>query len=152
MPVFSHLPGTIAPGELEGRAEWGPPGEGFVRSLAIRLGSETQLEKLVLAALAPLEAHLAPDTWAAIVEDLPWELRGMLRSAGAHLGGRVPRIETREQWIRFVARHAQQPDDRAGFYLAAFVAALKESLPAGLRDAVERELPPRLAALWTAAR
>jgi uncharacterized protein (DUF2267 family) len=152
MPVFSDLPGTIAPDELEGRAEWVRPGEGFVRSVAVRLGSETQLDKLVLAALPPLGAWLAPDTYAAIVDDLPWGLRGMLRTPQSHLGGPVPRLEDRDAYVRFVAFHAQHPAARAALYVEALLAALRESLPQGLRDAVERELPPGLAGLWRDAR
>jgi hypothetical protein len=151
MPAFSDLPGTIEPEEFEGRAEWVPPGEGFVRNLALRLGSETQVEKLVLAALPPLGAWLAPDTYLAIVEDQPWSLRGMLRTPQAHLGP-VPRLEDADAYVRFVGRHTQHPDERAALYLDALLAALRESLPEGLRGAVERELPPGLARLWRDAR
>jgi uncharacterized protein (DUF2267 family) len=150
MPGFHdlHLPGTIAPAELDGRYEWVPAGSGLVRSLGVRLGSETSPEKILLAALPPLAQHLAPDTWDALLEDLPWGLRRMMLSAGAHLGGPVPRLSTPEEYVRFVGRHTQHPDTRAAFYVSSVMGALKETGSPALADAIGAELPPGLAALW----
>jgi uncharacterized protein (DUF2267 family) len=152
MPAFQGLPGTIAPDELHGRDEWVPAGRDFVRSLAVRLGSETSVEKIVLATLPPLASHLAPDSWAAVLDELPWELRPMVKAASAHLGGPVPQLATRDAYVAFVARHAQHPDARAALYVGSVLGALKEAAPAGLAAAILAELPSEIAALWEAAR
>ena len=152
MPGFQGLPGTIEPDGLHPLDEWVPAGRDFVRSLAVRLGSETHVEKVVLATLAPLERHLAPDTWAAVLDELPWELRPMVNAARAHLGGPVPALTTRDDYVRFVGRHTQHPDDRAALYVTSALGALKDALPAGLAAALGAELPDALAALWAEAR
>jgi uncharacterized protein (DUF2267 family) len=153
MPAFWNLPGTVEPGELEGTSEWVPSGSGrgFLAALAPRLGSETNGAKLALAGLAPLRALLAPETWDAVAEELPFGLRTMLADAGAHLGP-VPRLETRSAYLDFVARHAQHPPERTARYASALLGALRSALPAGLVDGVAAELPAELRALWDEAR
>jgi uncharacterized protein (DUF2267 family) len=151
MPAFSNLPGTIEPGELEGTAEWVPSGRGFLAALAPRLGSETNGTKLALAALAPLRALLAADTWDAVADELPFSLRTMLAGADAQLGA-VPRLESRAAYLAFVAHHAQHPPDRAAGLAAALLGALKARLPPAISDAIQGELPVELGALFAEAR
>ncbi len=148
---IAHLPGFVEPDEFEGRLEWVRPGEGLVPSLTARLGSEVDAAKILLAALPPLRAFLAADTWAAIVEELPWDLRNMLRTPELHVGP-VPRLEQPDDYVRFVAHHTQHPDERAALNVSSVLGALKETVPAGLADAIGRELPPTLAPAWAAAR
>jgi uncharacterized protein (DUF2267 family) len=152
MHGFQGLPGTIEPDELDGREEWVLAGAGFERSLAARLGSDVRISRLVMAALPPLRHHLAGDSWEALLDELPWDLRRMLDSAGAHLGGPVPRLTTAVEYVRFIARHTQHPDEQAAFYASSVLGALKESAAPGLAEAVAAELPDELATLWRAAR
>jgi uncharacterized protein (DUF2267 family) len=158
MPDFERLPGTIPPDGLESRAEWTPPGEGFAAELAIRLGSEaggrrtSGTTKLALSVLAPLRPLVAPDTWDAIREELPFALREMLVTSEAHLGGPAPRLEDRRAFVRWVAERVLHPPSRTAHYVLAVLGALKACLPGALGDAVGRELPAELAALWAKAR
>jgi hypothetical protein len=152
-----NLPGTIPPDALEARAEWVSPGTGFAAALAVRLGSEaggrrtSGTTKLALAAVAPLRPLVAGDTWEAIRDELPFSLREMLSRPEAHLGP-IPRLEDRASLVRWVASRVLHPPSRTGLYLLATWGALRVSLPAALRDAVARELPPDVAALWLRAR
>jgi uncharacterized protein (DUF2267 family) len=152
MHGFQGLPGTVEPDELDGREEWVPAGGSFERSLEARLGSDARVAKLVLAALPPLRHHLAPDTWDAVADDLSWELRGMLASAAAHLGGPVPRLETADAYARFLGLHTGHAHARAALHARSVLGALKESVAPGLADAIAAELPGELAALWRDAR
>jgi uncharacterized protein (DUF2267 family) len=151
MPAYENLPGTVPPDGLETRNEWVPPGEGFLPALAARLGSETDASKVVLAVLAPLRPFVDRDSWEAIREELPWGLRGVLATPEAHLG-RIPRIEDAAGLVAYVGVKTQHPDDRAALYVAATFATLRQTLPAGLADAIAGELPGELGALWRMAR
>jgi uncharacterized protein (DUF2267 family) len=151
MPGFLDLPGTVGADSVETRAAWGRESDGILGRLAPRLGSEVQGEKLLLATLAPLRPHLQTDTWDALLEELPYPQRTVLRDAVPRLGA-VPRVERAQDYVAFVASHTQHPDARAAAYARAVLAVLRERLPPALLDAVERELPAELGALWAGAR
>ena len=153
-PGFSDLPGIVGPHEVEaerGRLPRVPSGGGVGDAIAARLGSMSDPAKVAIAALAPLRAHLERDTWEALLDELPFTLRGLVASADAHLGP-VPRLQDGPALAAYVGRHAQQPAEYALVYVGAVWGALRSALPAGLDTAVERELSPELAPLWLSAR
>ena len=150
MPGFLNLPGTVGADSPETGATWRRPSDGILDRLAPRLGSEVQGEKLLLATLAPFRPHLHADTWDALLDELPYPLRVVLRDAAPRLGP-VPRVEHAEPYFDFVASCTQHPEARAAAYVRAVLAVVRERLPPGLVEAVEQELPPGLAALWTGA-
>jgi uncharacterized protein (DUF2267 family) len=151
MPGFLNLPGTVGADSPETGAARGRASGALLDRLAPRLGSEVQGEKLLLAALAPLRVHLHADTWDALLDELPYPLRVVLRDPVPRFG-RVPRLEHAEPYVAFVADRTQHPEERAAAYVRAVLAVVREGLPPGLVEAVEGELPPSLAALWTGAR
>ena len=105
--------------------------------------SETNGAKLALAGLAPLRALLAPETWDAVVEELPFGLRTMLADVDAHLGARAAaRDPHRLPRLRGAPRAA--PAGATARYVTALLGALRSVLPAGLVDGAAAELPAEL--------
>jgi uncharacterized protein (DUF2267 family) len=147
--IEGQLPGTPAEGP-EPRLEWVSAEDGIVGELRARLGSEARPEVLLVAVLSSLRGWLERDTFEGVAEELPWELRGILR-APEQLPT-VPRLAGKDGFIAAVSERAQRTPAEAVHYARAVFATLRKHLARGLADAVERELPPDVAELWRTAR
>jgi uncharacterized protein (DUF2267 family) len=150
MTGYLELPGVTGPGGPEPTLEWLRQGRGIVGALSARLGSDPRAEELVLAVMRWLRRALPADTWEAVVDELPFPLRAILRSpleapppGGLDAGG-DPAIE--------VGRAMQHPPERGALEVRAVFGAMKRALPRGLVDAVAAELPPHVARTWVDAR
>jgi uncharacterized protein (DUF2267 family) len=146
----NHLPGVVGPGGPEPKLEWLKPGSGIVGALSARLGSDPRAEELVLAVMRSLRRTLPADTWEAVVDELPYSLRTILRSplevppSGGLVLGWDPALE--------VGRAMQHPPERSALEVRAVFGAMKRALPRGLVDALSAELPPDVARAWLEAR
>jgi uncharacterized protein (DUF2267 family) len=149
MAIQGELPGTPAAGP-EPTLEWVRLGGGIMGALEARLGSGTRADVLLVDVMTCLRPWLERDTFDGIVDELPWAVRGALRSPG---GSPVaPRLETRDAFVAEVGELAQRTPAQAAACVRAAFASLRGHLARGLADAVERELPPELAELWRTAR
>lgn len=148
--VGPALPGTVSPGEVDGRTEWVPVGggpEGLLGALAPRLGSGVDAHRLVLGVLAPLAHALDGPPLAALLAHLPPAIAGELAAGGATFGGRVRRPSGAGDYLLEVARLVQQPPWRAATAVRAVFAAARAVLAGEDLEAIAARLPPDLADL-----
>ncbi len=152
--VAGRIPGTVGPAELDGRAEWVPlrrPHD-LLDALAMRLGSEVDLRKVVLAVLSPLRTALEGEPLGTITSMLPQDLALVLVDADLNLNVRVRAATSPAEYLQEVSRLVQHPPRFAAEYVRAVFAAAKAVLDADDVDAIAARLPPELAAAWRAAR
>lgn len=152
--VGGTLPGILGPADLDGRAEWVPlrPARDLLEALAMRLGSEVDLRKVLLGVLSPLRAALEGEPLAALLATVPQELARVLADADLNLNARVHPATGAGDYLAEVSRLVQHPPRRAAEYVRAVFAAAKAVLDPGASDALAERLPPELAAAWRAAR
>ncbi|HET8539192.1 MAG TPA: DUF2267 domain-containing protein [Anaeromyxobacter sp.] len=152
--VGGRLPGTLGPADLDGRAEWVPlrrPRD-LLEALAMRLGSEVDLARVVLAVLAPLRASLEGEPLGALTATLPQDLARELADADLNLNARVRAPAGAADYVAEVSRLVLHPPRRAAEYVRAVFAAAKAVIAADALEPIARRLPPDLAAAWRAAR
>lgn len=152
--VGGRIPGTIAPSQLDGRAEWRPlrrPRD-LLEALAMRLGSEADLRKVALAVLAPLRPALVGEPLGALLAALPQDLALPLAGAELELNARIRAPESAGEYLSEVSRLSLHPPRRAAEYVRAVFAAAKAVLEPASTAAVADRLPPELADAWRAAR
>ena len=152
--VGGPIPGTIGPAELDGRADWVPvrPPNDLLDALAMRLGSEVDLRKVVLAVLSPLRSSLEGEPLGALTAAVPQDLALVLADADLNLNVRVRAAADAGDYLAEVSRLVQHPPRRAAEYVRAVFAAAKSVIdPAAVR-AISDRLPPELGAAWRAAR
>lgn len=149
MRIVGELPGTPPDGP-EPTLEWVEVGTDVMGALRARLGSDPDADANLVAVLMCLRGWLQRDTWEAVLDELPWPLRGVLRSPQQLPP--VPRLTGRDGLVAMVADLAQHAPAAAAFYVGAVFATLRTHLPRGLADAVAQELPRDVAEIWTAAK
>ncbi len=152
--VAGRIPGTIGPAEFDGRTEWVPlrrPHD-LLDALGMRLGSEVDLRKVVLAVFAPLRASLEGEALGTITAMLPADLALVLADADLNLNARVRAATGAADYVHEVSRLVQHPPRRAAEYVRAAFAAAKTVLDEDDVEAVAARLPAEIAAAWRAAR
>ncbi len=149
----SH-PGAIGPDEVEGALDWRavPHAAGLVERLTSRLGSEADVRRVILAALAPLRGALRGPPLEAVMARLPERLARELLEAEWNLNARVPEATDAVAYLATVSALARFPPRIAATYVVAVFAALRAALGPADADAVAGRLPGDLAQLWLAAR
>lgn len=152
--VGPSLPGVVGPGEVDGRVEWVPIARGgdLLDVLAARLGSEVDLDKVVLGVLAPLRAALEGPPLAAIAARLPPHLAAELAAGDVALGAKVRPPANAAEYVTEAARLVQHPPWRAATYVRAVFAAARAVLSPEDAEGIAARLPPDLAELWRQAR
>lgn len=147
-------PGALGPGELDGRADWVgiEHGGGLLEALAPRIGSEVDLEKLVLAAVCPLRSALDGPPLDALLARLPYALALEVREGDRNLNTRVVAASGASDYLVEAARLMQHAPPRAALYVYAFFAAARAVLPPDAHEAIAARLPRDLAELWRSAR
>ncbi len=152
--VAGRIPGTVGPAQFDGRTEWVPlrrPHD-LLDALAMRLGSEVDLRKVVLAVFSPLRAALEGEPLGTITSMLPQDLALVLADADLNLNARVRAAASASEYLAEVSRLVQHPPRIAAEYVRAAFAAAKAVLDGHDVEAVAARLPPELAAAWRAAR
>ncbi len=149
-PVPGEMPGTVGPGGPEATLEWVKPAAGPTGDLQARLGSDPRADVLLLAVVASLHGGIGDPTWDALVDELPFALRGILRRPGQPVPRPAPRSAA--ELVAAVSRMAQCPPARTALEVRAVFGSLKRGLSRGVAEAVARELPSDLAAVWRLAR
>jgi uncharacterized protein (DUF2267 family) len=145
-----EIPGGIRPDALDGRLEWTavPPRRGLLGAVAARLGSEADLDKIVLGVLAPLRGWLEGPPLEALRAALPPPLARELQDGAFALGAPVRRAHDAADLVATVSRLIQHPPARALAYVRAVLGALRDALPAA---GIAGRLPPDLADAFAAA-
>jgi uncharacterized protein (DUF2267 family) len=152
--VGGRIPGTLGPADLDARAEWVPlrrPRD-LLEAVALRLGSEVGVRKVVLAVLSPLRGALEGEPLGALAAALPADLARVLADAELNLNARVPAPAGARDYVEEVSRLVLHPPRGAAEYVRAVFAAAKTVLAPGAVAAIAERLPPELAAAWRAAR
>jgi uncharacterized protein (DUF2267 family) len=152
--VGGRIPGTLGPSELDARRDWVPlrrPRD-LLEALELRLGSEVDLRKVVLAVLSPLRGALEGEPLGALTAALPSDLARVLADAELNLNARVPAAAGARDYVDAVSRLVLHPPRRAAEYVRAVFASAKAVLPADAVAAIAERLPPELGAAWRAAR
>jgi uncharacterized protein (DUF2267 family) len=151
--VGGALPGIIGPEELDGRIEWIPvrPPRDLPEALAVRLGSEDDVRRVVLATLGPLRTMLDGEPLGAVLATLPLHLARELADAELNLCATVVPATTADEYLAEVSRLVLHPPWVAVTYVQAVFAAAKAVLAPEAARAVEERLPPGVAELWRAA-
>jgi uncharacterized protein (DUF2267 family) len=152
--VGGALPGTVGPGEVDGRAGWVParPPRDVLDALALRLGSEVDLRKVVLAVLSPLRSALEGEPLGALTATLPPDLARVLADADLNLNVRVQAAASAAEYLDEVSRLVLHPPRGAAEYVRAVFAAAKAVLDPASIQAISDRLPPEIGAAWRAAR
>ncbi len=152
--VGGALPGVVAPDELDGRAEWVPlrPPRDLLDGLAARLGSETDLGRVVLAVLSPLRLALLGEPLGLLAAKLPLHLARELADAELNLGAKVEAPADARGYLAEVSRLLLHPPGAALAYVRAVFAAARSVLPPEDARAIEVRLPPGVVDLWRDAR
>ncbi|HEX9050959.1 MAG TPA: DUF2267 domain-containing protein [Anaeromyxobacter sp.] len=152
--VAGRIPGTLGPAELDARAEWVPrrAPRDLLEALAMRLGSEVDLRKVVLAVLSPLRDALEGEPLGALAARLPHDLARVLADADLELNVRVRPATTAGDYLAEVSRLVLHPPRVAAEYVRAVFAAAKAVLDPEDAEAIAARLSPELAAGWSAAR
>jgi uncharacterized protein (DUF2267 family) len=152
--VAGKIPGTLGPTELDMRAEWVPlrPPRDLLDAVAMRLGSEVDLRKVVLAVLAPLRGALQGEPLGALAARLPLDLARVLAEADLTLNARVRPATGAADYLAEVSRLVLHPPRTAAEYVRAVFAAAKTVLDPEDAEAIASRLPPELGAAWRAAR
>jgi uncharacterized protein (DUF2267 family) len=153
--VGGRIPGALGPADVDGRAEWVPlrrrPRD-LLEALAMRLGSEVDLRRVVLAVLSPLRGALEGEALGALAARLPQDLARVLADAELELNARVHPASGAADYLAEVSRLVLHPPRRAAEDVRAVFAAAKTCLePDAIREIGER-LPPEIADAWRAAR
>jgi uncharacterized protein (DUF2267 family) len=153
--VGGRIPGVLGPADLDGRAEWVPlrrrPRD-LLEALAMRLGSEVDLRRVVLAVLAPLRGALEGEPLGALAAALPQDLARVLADAELNLNARVRAASGAADYAAEVSRLALHPPRQAAEYVRAVFAAAKAVLEPGAIREIGDRLPPEIADAWRAAR
>ncbi len=151
--VGGAIPGVLGPSELDGRAEWVPlrPPHDLLDALGARLGSEVDLHRVTLAALAPLRTALEGEPLGALTAKLPQGLARQLADAELSLCARVPPPAGGRDYLLAVSRFSLHPPRVAETYARAVFASAKAVLAPEDARAIEARLPPGVAELWRAA-
>ncbi len=152
--VAGKIPGTLGPAELDMRAEWVPlrPPRDLLDAVAMRLGSEVDLRKVVLAVLSPLRDALEGEPLGALTARLPLDLARILAEADLTLNARVRPATGAADYLAEVSRLVLHPPRAAAEYVRAVFAAAKTVLDPEDAAAIAARLPPELGAAWRAAR
>jgi uncharacterized protein (DUF2267 family) len=152
--VGGPLPGTVGPAELDGRADWVPARRprDVLDVLALRLGSEVDLRKVVLAVLSPLRSALDGEPLGALTAALPPDLARVLADADLNLNVRVQAAASGADYLAEVSRLVLHPPGGAAEYVRAVFAAAKAALDPAAIQAISDRLPPEIGAAWRAAR
>jgi uncharacterized protein (DUF2267 family) len=151
--VAGSLPGVIGPDELDGRLEWIPVREprDLPEALAMRLGSDDDLRRVLLAVLAPLREALAGEALQALLAILPLGLARELADAELNLGARIVATSRAPEYLAEVARLLLYPPPITATYVRAAFAAAKSVLAPEAVEAIAARLPEDLADLWRSA-
>ncbi len=152
--VGGRIPGTLGPAELDGRAEWVParPPNDLLDALAMRLGSEVDLRRVVLAVLSPLRTSLEGEPLGALAAAVPQDLARVLADADLNLNVRVQPATSASDYLAEVSRRGLHRPRMAAEYVRAVFAAAKAVIDPAAVAAVSDRLPPEIAAAWRAAR
>jgi uncharacterized protein (DUF2267 family) len=152
--VGPPLPGIIGPADLDMRAEWVPVRRThqLLDELAARLGSETDLDKIVLGVLMPLCAALDGPPLGALLAHLPLPLARELAVGGAAVGTRVRSPGGAGDYVLEVSRLILQPPWRAATYVRAVFAAARAVLARDELEEIAARLPADIGELWRTAR
>jgi uncharacterized protein (DUF2267 family) len=153
--VGPELPGLVGPAGVDGRADWvpaAPPGAELLDLLEARLGSEVDVEKIVLGVVGPLASALDGAPLGALVAHLPLYLARELAAPDFALSTRVHAPRGAGDYLLEVSRLIQHPPVRAATYVRAVFAAARGALSRGDAEAIAARLPPDLAELWRSAR
>lgn len=144
------VPGTIAPGEVDGRADWVRlEGRGLADQLHARLGSEVDLRKVLLGVLWPLLGALRGAPVRAIAARLPYALARELLDGD---DGAMSASAGADEYLREVSELLQHPLATAAFYVRAVLGSVRATLPPEVDAEVERRLLRELADLWRTSR
>jgi uncharacterized protein (DUF2267 family) len=152
--VSGKLPGTLGPAELDARADWVPgrAPRDLLDALELRLGSEVDRRRVVLAVLSPLRSALEGEPLGALTAKLPLELARVLADADLNLNAHVRSPQAPGDYLLEVSRLVLHPPRRAAEYVRAVFAAAKAVLAPDDVEAIAARLPPELGAAWRAAR
>jgi uncharacterized protein (DUF2267 family) len=153
--VGPELPGLVGPAGVDGRADWVPavrPGADLVERLEARLGSDTDVHRIVLGVLAPLCPALDGAPLGALLAHLPLFLARELADPGFALASRVRAPRGAGDYVLEVSRLILHPPARAVTYVRAVFAAARAVLGRGDAEAIALRLPGDLAGLWRDAR
>lgn len=151
--VGGLLPGVLGPDELDGRIEWVPvrAPRDLPEALAVRLGSDADLHRVVLGVLAPLRQVLEGEPLGALLARLPLHLARELADADLNLCARVAPAAGADAYLDEVSRLVLHPRFVARTYVRAVFAAAKAVLGPDDATAVAGRLPPGVAELWHGA-
>src|SRR5512133_3464437 len=129
--VGGRIPGTLGPADLDSRAEWIPlrAPRDLLDALGMRLGSEVDLRKVVLAVLSPLRSSLEGEPLGALLATVPPDLARLL--ADPNLNVRVQPAASAGDYLAEVSRLVLHPPRRAAEYVRAVFAAAKAVLDPG---------------------
>ena len=144
MNRHEQLPGTVPASGPDPTLEWVRPDVGLLGAIDARLGSDPRGEELLVAVMRALRGPLPSDTWEAILDELPFSARALLRADTAM--GRAGRREGDP--LEAIAGAMMHPLPRTRLEVRAVLASLKQALPRGLVDAIGTELTGELALLW----
>jgi uncharacterized protein (DUF2267 family) len=152
--VSGRIPGTLGPSELDPRAEWVPlrAPRDLLDALGMRLGSEVDLRRVVLAVLSPLRGALEGEPLGALAAIVPQDLARVLADADLNLNAHVAPATNAGDYLAEVSRLALHPPRRAAEYVRAVFAAARSVLDPADADAIAARLPTELAAAWRASR
>jgi uncharacterized protein (DUF2267 family) len=148
------IPGTLGPAGLDGRLEWVglSHGPALLDAVRARLGSENDVDKVLLAVLVPLRPWLAGEALDGLLEALPGSLAERVRSGERYLLAPVGRPSGVDEYVAAVARLLQRAPAEARTHVLAVLGAARDALPLEAAAAIAARLPPELARLWDAAR
>jgi len=153
--VGPELPGLVGPAGVDGRADWVPvvrSGAELLEVLEARLGSEVDVDKIVLGVLAPLASTLDGAPLGALVAHLPLHLARELAQPDLALNTRVRAPRGAGDYLLEVSRLIQHPPPCAASYVRAVFAVAGRAVSRADAEAIAARLPADLAELWRSAR
>lgn len=148
------LPGVLGPRELDARSEWVPSAgsRDLVEALSARLGSEVDLNKVVLAVLCPLRPALEGPALEALLARLPLGLAYEIAAGELGSCGRMRPPAGARDYLLAVSRRLMHPPPRAVSWVRAVFAAARTALGEEGAEEIAARLPSDLADLWRRAR
>ncbi|BDG03838.1 DUF2267 domain-containing protein [Anaeromyxobacter oryzae] len=152
--AVGSAPGALGPAELDARAEWVPvrPHASLVDTLEARLGSEVDLQKVLLAVLCPLRGALDGPPLEVLLARLPFPLPTEIREGELNLNAHVRAPASAAEYVLEVSRLLQHPPRAAALYVRAVFAAARAVLAPEEAEAVAARLPGDLGELFRSAR